>query len=125
MPCPLLIFSQSNCLIQVVDTNSYTEWQTVQIQISWLHQKPTDLDLHCLQRQGISRFNRTKVTKIDIRCKIIIKKTCYYGGTCEQSKTNYDKWKKKEYILEFYVEDETSLTLITGFFSSFSSDYKT
>ena len=24
-------------------------------------QKPTDLDLHCLQRQGISRFSRTRV----------------------------------------------------------------
>ena len=24
-------------------------------------EKPTDLDLHCLQRQGISRFSRTKV----------------------------------------------------------------
>ena len=23
--------------------------------------KPTDLDLHCLQRQGISRFSRTRV----------------------------------------------------------------
>ena len=31
----------------------------MQIQISWLLQKPTDLDLHCLQRQGISRFSRT------------------------------------------------------------------
>ena len=30
----------------------------MQIQISWLPQKPTDLDLHCLQRQGISRFSR-------------------------------------------------------------------
>ena len=24
-------------------------------------QRPTDLDLHCLQRQGISRFSRTRV----------------------------------------------------------------
>ena len=30
----LLIFSQSDYLIQTVDTNSYTQWQTVQIQIS-------------------------------------------------------------------------------------------
>ena len=28
----------------------------MQIQISWLLQKPSDLDLHCLQRQGISGF---------------------------------------------------------------------
>ena len=38
-----------------------TFWQTVQIQISWLLQKPTDLDLHCLQRQGVSGFSRTRV----------------------------------------------------------------
>ena len=62
VPLPFLIFNQSNCLIQVVDTNSYTEWQTVQIQISWLLQKPTDLDLHCLQRQGISGLSRTRVS---------------------------------------------------------------
>ena len=46
----LPIFSQSDYLIQVVDINSDTEQQTVQIQISWLLKKPTDLDLHCLQR---------------------------------------------------------------------------
>ena len=61
MPCPFPIFSQSDYLIQVVDINSNAEWQTVQIQISWLLQKPTDLDLHCLQRQGISGFSRTRV----------------------------------------------------------------
>ena len=33
----------------------------MQIQISWLLQKPTDLDLHCLQRQDISGFSRTRV----------------------------------------------------------------
>ena len=36
MPCPFQIFSQLDYLIQVVDINSHTEWQTVQIQISWL-----------------------------------------------------------------------------------------
>ena len=41
MPCPLPIFSQSDSLIQAVDINSHTEWQTVQIQISWLLKKPT------------------------------------------------------------------------------------
>ena len=29
--------------------------------ISWLLQKPIDLDLHCLQKQGISGFSRTRV----------------------------------------------------------------
>ena len=33
----------------------------MQIQISWLLQKPTDLGLHCLQRQGISGFSRIRV----------------------------------------------------------------
>ena len=36
----------------------------MQIQISWLLQKPTDLDLHCLQRQSISRFSMTRVKKL-------------------------------------------------------------
>ena len=31
------------------------------IQISWILQNPTDLDLHCLQRQGISEFSMTRV----------------------------------------------------------------
>ena len=69
MPCPFLIFSQSDYLIQIVDTNSYTKWQTVQIQISWLLQKPTDLDLHCLQRQGISGFSRTRVKMHVFTCR--------------------------------------------------------
>ena len=47
--------------MQVVDTISNTEWQAAQIQISWLLQKPTDLDLHCLQRQDISGFGRTRI----------------------------------------------------------------
>ena len=33
----------------------------MQIQIGWLLQKPADLDLHCLQRQGISRLSSTRV----------------------------------------------------------------
>ena len=61
MPRPLLILSQSDYLIWIVTINSHTEWQTVQIQISWFFKKPTDLDLHCLQSQGISGFSRTRV----------------------------------------------------------------
>ena len=44
MPRLFPIFSQSDYLIQVVDTNAHSKWQTVQIQISWLLKKPTDLD---------------------------------------------------------------------------------
>ena len=61
MPRPFLIFSQSDYLIQLVDINSHPSWQIVQIQISWLLKKPVDLDLHCLQRQDISGFSRTRV----------------------------------------------------------------
>ena len=48
--------------------NLHTWWQTVQIQISWLLQKPTDLDLHCLQRQDMSGFSRTRVKK-HVKCR--------------------------------------------------------
>ena len=43
----------------------------MQIQISWLLQKPTDLDLHCLQRQDLSGFSRTRV---NAACKNIADK---------------------------------------------------
>ena len=58
MPHPLLISSQSDYLIRVFDKNSHSLWQTVQIQIRWLLQKPTDLDLHCLLRQGMTWLAR-------------------------------------------------------------------
>ena len=61
MPHPFLIVSQSDYLIKIVDLNSHAEWQTVQILISWLLQKPTVLELHCLHRQGISGLSRTRV----------------------------------------------------------------
>ena len=53
MQRPLLIVRQSDSLIQIADIHSHSKWQTVQVQISWPLQKPTDLNLHCLQRQGI------------------------------------------------------------------------
>ena len=43
---------------QVVDTNSHTQEMTNSAD---LLQKQTYLDLHCLQRQGISWFRRTRV----------------------------------------------------------------
>ena len=47
---PFLIFSESKYLILLVAINSLT----------WL-QKPTDLDLHALQRQGMYGFSKTRV----------------------------------------------------------------
>ena len=43
----------------------------MQIQISWLLQKPTDLDLHCRQRQCISGLSRTRVETLKAQCKIV------------------------------------------------------
>ena len=47
------------------------------IQISWLLQKPTDLDLHCLQKQGISGFSRTRV-KIQL-IQVMVEFLKFYG----------------------------------------------
>ena len=80
MQLPFLILSQSDYLIQIVDLNSHSEWQIVQIQISWLLQKPTDLDLHCLQRQGISGFSRTRVN-LNLPYLHIIHKWCSVVNT--------------------------------------------
>ena len=44
-------------------TNCADPDQLASSEPSWLPQKPTDLDLHCLQRQGIFRFSRTRVKK--------------------------------------------------------------
>ena len=40
----------------------------MQIQISWLLQKPTDLDLHCLQRHSITRFSTSRVNQVCSVC---------------------------------------------------------
>ena len=61
MPCPLLIFSQSDYLIQVV---------------IYLLLKPTDLDLHCLQGQGIPGFSRTRIKAIPIKRDLWRDMTC-------------------------------------------------
>ena len=60
MPFTILFVSQSDYIIQFVDTNSHTERQTVL-------KKPNDLDLHCFQRKGISSFSWTR----DKRCLIV------------------------------------------------------
>ena len=66
MPRPLLISSQLDYLIWIFDRNSHIYWQTVQIQISWLLQKPTDLDLHCLLWQGMLCSTREELKMVEI-----------------------------------------------------------
>ena len=41
-------------------------------EISWLLQKPTDLDIHCLQRQDLSGFSRTRVNEEIISANIVV-----------------------------------------------------
>ena len=75
MPQPLLVFSQSDYLIQVVDTNSHTEWQTVQIQISWLiciykvcksETYPGSAGQVLKQRESIIKSKLTYITELDM-----------------------------------------------------------
>ena len=54
MPCPFLIVSNPNCWYK------FTYWMANSADPDLL-QKPTDLDLYCLQRQGVSGFNKTRV----------------------------------------------------------------
>ena len=53
MPHPLLIISQSNALIEMVDINRTANSED----------QPTDLDPYCLERQSISRSSKTRVKK--------------------------------------------------------------
>ena len=80
MPRPLLIFSQSDYLIQFIDIDSHTKWQTLQIQITWLLQKPNYLDLYWFQRQGISGSARQELRVVLFWCYMaIITKTRLYN----------------------------------------------
>ena len=90
MSCQLLIVSQSDYLIQIVDTNSHAKLQTVQIQISWLLKKPTDLDLHCLQRQGLSKISRTRVKSIIILFLVTCLVTIFLHIVLASSGIDYD-----------------------------------
>ena len=47
---------QISCILTLVLQNPNMPLQTVQIQISWLLKKPTDLDLHCLSCLSFSMW---------------------------------------------------------------------
>ena len=54
----------------------------MQIQISWLLQKPTDLDLHCLLKQAISGVSRSRVRVRRMTCFPSLKGYTYqFKGT--------------------------------------------
>ena len=55
----------------------------MQIQISWLLQNPNGLDLHCLQRQDISRFSRTRINACMCAC------LCVCMCMCKEKKIHF------------------------------------
>ena len=48
-------------------------------EISWLLQKPADLDLHCLQRQDIFGFTRTRVNDTSTISALSKYRAMFYG----------------------------------------------
>ena len=47
----LAVSAHPSCMIPFVTLDTRAQWKTVWIMISWLLQKPTDLDLHCFQHR--------------------------------------------------------------------------
>ena len=85
----------------------------MQIQISWLLQKPTDLDLHCLQRKGISKFSTqssNKQTKRRIPSVVL-----HQDEICKVCFEQVQYWKLVFSLVNFVVErffiDSVSLRL--------------
>ena len=69
-------------------------------------QKPTDLDLHCLQRQDISGFSRTRVRiQENIEsCKYDKKKMGVIASVCHWGARNRDQ--KGVWIIVLYSDNE-------------------
>ena len=76
----------------------------MQIQISWLLQKPTDLDLHCLQRQDISGFSRTRVLSVEWA---YYKQQPRFHGIVEGNKDNIITSLSPVYLLTDISPDKT------------------
>ena len=56
-------------------------------------QKPTDLDLHCLQRQDISGFSRTRVKKLDQQMTyLMVFMRCFFSSDFLNENTCYGFW---------------------------------
>ena len=103
----------------------FTKWQTVQIQISWLLQ-PTDLDLHCLQRQGISGLSRTRVKCRTIR-SWILSLACLQPGTLgsQVRKTNLSPtWSVPVFRLGLHWLLSAFCPNIQSEFGLYQSEYK-
>ena len=70
------------------------------IQIRWLL-KPSDLDLHCLQRQGISGFNRTRVQLLYFLC-FFLSTHCFYYFSTDSKLEKKKKFKPFQKVRNFF-----------------------
>ena len=64
--------------------------------------KPSDLDLHCLQRQDIFRFNRTRVNNLQCQYQLymeLLRVGIYH------TKTSYKTEVKKKMIPEYCLQN--------------------
>ena len=75
----------------------------MQIQISWLLQKPTDLDLLCLQRQGISGFSRIRVKNIFSSWRQNISSSTQWSYPVSTIKILWCKNKKKYFLHTSFI----------------------
>ena len=81
----------------------------MQIQISWLLQKPTDLDLHCLQRQSISGFSRTSVNP-QVQFKMIADDIQKYCHVLEKTRLDIST----EFSMYFLQKKKSSAAILIG-----------
>ena len=81
--------------------------------ICWLLQKPTDLDLHCLQRQGISGFSRTRV---NIVSNLIMQYLLFGLVLFQKSKRNFStslcSYFQEHYVLKSFYNNLLNLILL-------------
>ena len=73
----------------------------MQIQISWLLQKPTDLDLHCLLRQGMpcsAREGLRKLDKLGRYSAIFYKGDNFCGFPAHQAPSEWNLLQRKQSI---------------------------
>ena len=105
----------------------------MQIQISWLLKKPTDLDLHCLQRQGIYPGSAGQGLRwFVLFLTSFIHILCHVNGTVSLSFFSWNAlWYVFFFFLFFYgevVDSKLTLTLVDlyhslGKFSRRQIDY--
>ena len=83
-------------------TNSADPDQLASFQISWLLKKPTDLDLHCFQRQGMSCSAREGL--INFTYKLLLIDSCLKKTKKTQKKTTNVVWNSAPKELKLFLQ---------------------